>query len=167
MSILDALSHVTGPEVKEEAKPAIKKEVKVEPTKNPVVETNKQTAASVDTTPTYNPTTPIEQTEEKGIHKNLQKFKREEFPLDMYYEKPFPVRFQMLNAELHQFLQTFSSQNQRHRGKAILNYNLMEVMMEVIIYDLGLKPYNEETGKGFQSIQEIRDYLQRKINPDR
>lgn len=95
-----------------------------------------------------------EQEKDKQIPTSLKQIKRKGLSLDAYGLKPYKTNFDLWNYELVDFLTNFSKENQKHGGVPINKSKLMEIILDVIYYDVHLKP------EGFQSVEELRDHLQ-------
>jgi hypothetical protein len=85
------------------------------------------------------------------------KVARLDVPIETYGVNPVTSAINIYNMELHEFLGSFSARNQFRGGAAINKSTLIEVILDVAMYDMGLQP------QGFQSAQELREFLQSKI----
>ena len=82
---------------------------------------------------------------------------REGIPESNYAEVPTRSTFGVHNYDIDDFLTDFSKKNQRRGGIPITKSHLIELVMDVAIYDMGLTP------SGFNSKEEVREYLQKRL----
>jgi hypothetical protein len=86
-----------------------------------------------------------------------KKIARMDVSPEVYGVSAWKSNFDLHNKELVEFIRNFSANNQLNGGCAITKSQLIEVILDVMYYDLGLEPI------GFQNIQELRSYIQEKI----
>lgn len=82
---------------------------------------------------------------------------RDDVPVNSYGVKPVATNFNCYNKELFEWLKTFSSNNQFSGGVPITKSQLIEVMLDVMYYDLGINPI------GYESQQALREDIQNKV----
>lgn len=87
----------------------------------------------------------------------VQRIMRHDIDPNAYGLKPDVTTLQIYNYEVSQFLTSFSKMNKKNGGNAITRSQLIEVICDVMYYDLGLRP------DGFSSPQEIRRFIQNRI----
>jgi hypothetical protein len=86
-----------------------------------------------------------------------KKIARKDVSPDVYGVSSWKSNFDLHNKELVEFIRNFSSNNKLNGGCSITKSQLIEVILDVMYYDLGLEPI------GFQSIEELRSYIQERI----
>lgn len=82
---------------------------------------------------------------------------RDDVPVTSYGVKPVATNFNCYNKELFEWLKSFSSNNQFNGGVPITKSQFIEVVLDVIYYDLGINPI------GYESQQALREDIQNKI----
>lgn len=82
---------------------------------------------------------------------------RDDVSVTSYGVKPVATNFNCYNKELFEWLRTFSSNNQFNGGCAITKSQLIEIVLDVIYYDLGINPI------GYESQQALREDIQMRI----
>ncbi len=82
---------------------------------------------------------------------------RSDIPETTYGVKSVVTNFSCYNKELLRFLKEFSSNNQFSGGIPITKSQFVEIALDVIYYDLGIRPI------GYESHEELREDIQRKI----
>lgn len=87
----------------------------------------------------------------------VQMIAREDLPLDTYGIKPVATNFGCYNRDLWKWLKDFSSDNQFNGGVPITKSQLMEICLDVVMYDLAIEPI------GYNSHQELREAIQNRI----
>lgn len=106
--------------------------------------------------PKVKPTTPITK-EHKELPTGIAQVARDDVPVSHYGIKPVQVHFSTANRELRKWLTSFSSDNQFNGGVAITKSQFIEVMLDVMMYDLDINPI------GYESHSELREDIQQKI----
>ncbi|WP_067923796.1 hypothetical protein [Alicyclobacillus shizuokensis] len=71
--------------------------------------------------------------------------------------KPVMKQVGIYNREIYKWTSDFSEENQFNGGCAITQSTLIEIILDVVKYDMGLEPI------GFPSTQALREYLQSKL----
>jgi hypothetical protein len=94
---------------------------------------------------------------EASLPTGVLQIARDDIPVTSYGVKPVATNFNCYNRELFEWLRTFSSNNQFNGGCAITKSQLIEIALDVIYYDLGIKPI------GYESQQALREDIQRRI----
>lgn len=105
----------------------------------------------------------IEKTAQSGskdLPATVRKLIRSDVSEDVYGVKPVGNYFNCYNQELYEWLGSFSSKNKFNGGVSIGKSTLIEIILDVAMYDMKLEPM------GFQSPRELRAYLQNKIKKD-
>ena len=107
-------------------------------------------------------TTVVAKSKENNISTNslsssAKKIARTDISSEVYGVSAWKSNFDLHNKELVEFVRNFSANNQLNGGCAITKSQLIEVILDVMYYDVGLEPI------GFQSVQELRSYIQEKI----
>jgi hypothetical protein len=87
----------------------------------------------------------------------VRQIARDDVPITMYGINPVQTPFQTYNRELFEWLRNFSSANQFNGGVAISKSQAIEIMLDVMMYDLGINPI------GYESQQALRKDIQNKI----
>lgn len=82
---------------------------------------------------------------------------RDDVPADHYGIKPVQVHFNTANKILKNWLKDFSSDNQFNGGIAITKSQFIEIMLDVMMYDLDINPI------GYESHAELREDIQQKL----
>jgi hypothetical protein len=95
-----------------------------------------------------------------SLPSSVKKVARPDLDPSTYGVSPWKSNFDVYNKELVEFIRNFSANNQLNGGCAITKSQLIEVILDVIYYDLKLDPI------GFESVQELRKYLQDRIRED-
>jgi hypothetical protein len=87
----------------------------------------------------------------------VKKIARPDIPIDTYGINSWKSNFDIYNKEVVKFIRNFSANNQLNGGNAITKSQLIEVVLDVMIYDLGLQPL------GFESPKALREYIQEQL----
>lgn len=87
----------------------------------------------------------------------VKQIAREDVDITNYGIKPVATNFNVYNKELWKWLTGFSSDNRFNGGVPITKSQLMEICLDVIMYDLDIEPI------GYESQQELREAIQRKL----
>lgn len=124
------------------------KKAEEEPTKIPM-------KAATSTTPSIS-STPKDRAE-VSANTSISQIARPELPVTTYGVKPVATSFNCYNKELFEWLRNFSSNNQFSGGVAITKSQLIEIALDVIMYDLAIKPI------GYESQQALREDIQNKL----
>jgi hypothetical protein len=111
--------------------------------------------------PVYTPAPPIYVSGE--LSDKAKQMARADIDPALYSQEPIQVHMKIFNKEIRDFIQDFKKNNQHVGGKPFNQTIATEIMLEVLYYDIGIRPYNENTGRGFQSPEEFRAYLQEKL----
>jgi hypothetical protein len=82
---------------------------------------------------------------------------REDVDPESYGIKPVATNFNCYNKKLFTWLKSFSSDNQFNGGVPITKSQVIEIMLDVMMYDLDINPI------GYESQAELREDIQRKI----
>lgn len=90
----------------------------------------------------------------KKIKSAFDKIRRPGLDDSVYGVRPWLSNMQVYNRDLVHFIRNFSTENKLNGGVPITKSELLEVILEVLFYDKGLKPI------GFESIEQLRAYLQ-------
>lgn len=77
---------------------------------------------------------------------------------DVYSIKPPQGSLGIYNREVDDFISSFSKDNQRNGGVAITKSQLIEIVFDVLHYDLAIAPI------GYESHEELRQHLQSLFN---
>ncbi len=93
----------------------------------------------------------------KSLPTGALQIARSDIPESTYGVKPVATNFNCYNKELFQWLRDFSSSNQFNGGVPITKSQLIEIILDVMYYDLGIEPI------GYGSQEELREEIQRKI----
>ena len=93
------------------------------------------------------------QEDKNAYQESITKFKRSDIDPSLYGIKTVASNFMVSNTEVLDFITSFSRKNQSAGGCSITKSVLIELMIDVIYYDLGLRP------NGFMSPHELREYL--------
>ena len=83
---------------------------------------------------------------------------REDVSPDVYGVNPWKSNFDIYDKNVARFIRNFSQENRMNGGKAITKSQLIETILNVMIYDVQLKPI------GFQSTKHLREYLYEILN---
>jgi len=75
----------------------------------------------------------------------------------VYGRKAVATNFNCYNKEVFEWMRSFSSNNQFNGGVPITKSQLIEVILDVVMYDLDIKPI------GYASQQELREDIQYRI----
>ena len=82
---------------------------------------------------------------------------REDLAIEKYGVNSWKSNFNIYNKDIVDFVRNFSSSNQLSGGKAITKSQMLEVMLDVMYYDLDIRPI------GFDSPNDFREYLKEKM----
>jgi hypothetical protein len=136
--------------------------------KSRVVSTSTPTPAPV---PTQKVTTPAPQvttgTEaapkgiippaQEKIPTGVTQIARNDVPLTIYGIKPVATNFNCYNKDIFKWLRDFSSNNQFNGGVPVTKSQVIEIALDVLMYDLGINPI------GYESQEALREDIQRRI----
>ena len=108
---------------------------------------------------TPRPATPPSQHVKQSIKvpTGVSQIAREDAPLSDYGVKPVATNFNCYNKEVFKWLRDFSSNNQFNGGVPITKSQVIEIALDVLLYDLGINPI------GYESQQTLREDIQNKI----
>lgn len=95
--------------------------------------------------------------QQADIPTGVRQIARDDVPITSYGKKPVPTNFNVYNKELWKWLTGFSSDNRFNGGVSITKSQLMEICLDVMMYDLGINPI------GYESQQQLREDIQNKI----
>lgn len=95
--------------------------------------------------------------QQSDIPTAVQQIIREDVPLEYYGVKPVQTNFGCYNKELWKWLKEFSSENRFNGGVPITKSQLMEICLDVVMYDLDINPI------GYESQQQLREDIQNRI----
>lgn len=140
-------SKIVEPKEVKEVKPA----VKVEPA---VVESTVNHAKESKPLPESNK---LPEENNRVWPNSAIKMMRPGIPKEMYGLKPVGIGFNCYSEEIEEWLSKFSKRNQRNGGCALTKSQIVEICLDVIMYDLEL------TGKGYKSQAELREGIQKLI----
>jgi hypothetical protein len=84
-------------------------------------------------------------------------FKRDDLDPSVYGVQRIMSGFQLHNIEVIDWLSSFSKHNQLNGGCTITKSTLLEVILDVVYYEMNVQPH------GFQSPHDLRDYLMTRI----
>jgi hypothetical protein len=82
---------------------------------------------------------------------------RDDVPVTDYGIKPVATNFNCYNKEVFKWLREFSSNNQFSGGVPVTKSQVIEIALDVLMYDLGINPI------GYESQQALREDIQNKI----
>jgi hypothetical protein len=137
---------------KERMKQAYNKESQKAPTTQPI----QQVIKSAPATPVKEQPKP-EVTVPADTPTPVKQIARPDVDISTYGLKPVATNFNCYNRELWKWLTSFSSDNRFNGGSSITKSQLMEISLDVIMYDLGINPI------GYESQQELREAIQNRI----
>jgi hypothetical protein len=103
------------------------------------------------------PATPPAQPRANRIPTELKQIARPDVPVDHYGVKGVQLHFQPYNKVLRRWLKDFSSENQSNGGCAITKTQVMEMMLDIMMYDLEILPL------GYETQQEMREDILEKM----
>lgn len=103
------------------------------------------------------PVIPAQINPSTDISTPIQQIARPDIALERYGVNPWKSNFNIYNKDIVNFVRNFSAENQLNGGSAITKSQMIEVLLDVVFYDMQLKP------EGFQSVQELRKHLQEKL----
>lgn len=87
----------------------------------------------------------------------VRQIARPDVDLTIYGAKSVATNFNCYNRDLWTWLTTFSSANQFNGGNPITKSQLIEISLDVVMYDLDINPV------GYESQQELREAIQKRI----
>ncbi|PVC74973.1 hypothetical protein C2I27_03545 [Priestia megaterium] len=91
------------------------------------------------------------------LPKGIVDVMRDDVPASDYGVKRVQTHFDCANRVVRKWITDFSSDNQFNGGVAITKSQAIEVMLDVMYYDLGINPI------GYESAQELREDIINKI----
>lgn len=83
--------------------------------------------------------------------------KRDDQPASQYSKKGFPSSYTIYDKKLRKILKNFSDDNQYNEGCPIPQSFIIESMMGILFYDLGIEPIGYQTKEEF--LQDIKERL--------
>lgn len=83
--------------------------------------------------------------------------KRDDQPASQYSKKGFPSSYTIYDKKLRKILKNFSDDNQYNDGCPIPQSFIIESMMGILFYDLGIEPIGYQTKEEF--LQDIKERL--------
>jgi hypothetical protein len=87
----------------------------------------------------------------------IQRVFRSGLTMDDYGKSGKAHQIFIYNKHVNRFLKNFSDDNKDAGGAPIIKNALVEAILDVAIYDMGLEP------SGFQHVDEIREFLRSKL----